>query len=346
MMRLNGFTRVIGVGVGIVVLCLLPVVDSVAAVPAFQAQNCPEGHLLFFRNQGGIDEIWTITLPGGSPLGQIITPEAGISASFPAWSGAAGYIAFTGTHTSGYQDIYLADRSGAVVRNLTGDNSPFFQPTSRERQPAWSPDGTRIAFAADNGGDTFDLWSIRPDGTEQQRLTDKPNANEYSPTWSPDGTRIAYVSDENGYDEIRMRDLQSGAIESLLAGSLDDNNFAPAWSPTDNTWIAFTRRDSSGSKIYLVNLSDRQPQRLTVPVGGTWSRESWPAWSSDGRFLVFAATPALNSQQPATFDLYLARVFDDTGSPLFPVDLQALCHISFTDLDTSDEFSPNWFDGP
>jgi len=62
--------------------------------------------------------------------------------------------------------------------------------------PAWSPDGSRIAFVA-NG----DIYTVLSDGSDVRRLTDN-ESNQGNPVWSPDGSRIAFVSERDGNLEI------------------------------------------------------------------------------------------------------------------------------------------------
>jgi Tol biopolymer transport system component len=67
---------------------------------------------------------------------------------------------------------------------------------SRESKPAWSPDGSRIAFQS-NAARNFVIWVIRHDGTNLTRLTTGPSNNEM-PAWSPDGAQIAFGSNRSG----------------------------------------------------------------------------------------------------------------------------------------------------
>jgi Tol biopolymer transport system component len=60
--------------------------------------------------------------------------------------------------------------------------------------PAWSPDGTRIAFMGGPDGPTeYDIWVMNADGSNPVQLTDSPGP-DWWPAWSPDGTRIAFAS--------------------------------------------------------------------------------------------------------------------------------------------------------
>ena len=83
-------------------------------------------------------------------------------------------------------DLWLADRDGADPRRLTAD-------AAEENTPIFSPDGTRIAFRAEYGGNA-DVYVISVDGGQPQRLTWHPGSD--TPVgWAPDGSAVAFVSD-------------------------------------------------------------------------------------------------------------------------------------------------------
>src|SRR3954447_4556917 len=93
-----------------------------------------------------------------------------------------------------YRELWVAVCAGAalalsVLSALTVAQTP---PTAAFREPAWSPDGRRLAIiVADR------LWTVRPDGSQERPLTTVPG-NEREPAWSPDGRRIAFASDRGG----------------------------------------------------------------------------------------------------------------------------------------------------
>ena len=93
---------------------------------------------------------------------------------------------------------------------------------------AWSPDGTRIAFASRRHGGAYEIYTIHPDGTNLVRLTHDDSGNS-SPVWSPDGTRIAFVSSRDGNQEIYAMDADGSNQINLTNDPGDDRS--PAWSP-------------------------------------------------------------------------------------------------------------------
>jgi TolB protein len=136
------------------------------------------------------------------------------SGTTPAWS-PDGRIAFA---YSGNISVMNPDGSGLI--NLTND------PAS-DIYPAWSPDGTKIAFVSDRGG-AYDLYVMNADGTAIVQLTSDP-AIEGRPAWSPDGAKIAFASNGDGDSEIYLINVDGSGVIQLTANSTFDG--WPAWAP-------------------------------------------------------------------------------------------------------------------
>jgi Tol biopolymer transport system component len=111
----------------------------------------------------------------------------------------------------------------------------------RENFPSWSK-GDRIAFTSDRDGD-YEIYSIRPDGTDLRRLTRSPG-NDAHNAWSSDGEWIAFTSARGGFkDEAVLHpynpqpygDLYVMRADGSDVRSLTDDQFedgTPAWLPT------------------------------------------------------------------------------------------------------------------
>lgn len=121
--------------------------------------------------------------------------------------------------------------------------------------PAWSPDGSRIAFS----DSSRDIYVMNADGSGRVRLTSGDN-----PAWSPDGCKLAF--DSNGH--IYVINVDGSRKSEITKG------YSPAWSP-DGSRIAF----NSARDIYVINADGSGRVRLTSGDN--------PAWSPDGRSIAF-----------------------------------------------------------
>lgn len=191
----------------------------------------------------------------------------------PAWS-RSGRLVYVGLRRDpGDLDIHVARDDGTGVRALTTNDAG-------EADPAWSPDGLRIAYTRGRGRDG-DVYVINADGQEQRRVV----ADGTAPDWSADGTRLAF---ERGGD-IWTVALDGSNASQLTIGAERDGQ--PDWSPNGDE-IAFSRDPDPGtSEIYAVNVTSRIIRRITsessrnVGCFGNWA---WaPAWSPDGRSIAY-----------------------------------------------------------
>lgn len=217
-----------------------------------------------------------------------------------AFPGADGKIAFakdlfldpnSGTHQL---DIFSVEPNGTGLANIT--NTPTASSYDQESDPAWSPDGSRLAFEA--GPSPRHLWVMNADGTDRRRVTTDPypfGEGDRNPSWSPDGERIIFSRDlQPGpcsrfeCDEIFTVRPDGTGLTRLTNNSLSDGH--PVFSP-DGQRIAFSRRLCSGfpdttciTDIYTMN-ADGTGETLLTP-GGT-SSDVDPSWSPDGSAIAF-----------------------------------------------------------
>ncbi len=167
--------------------------------------------------------------------------------------------------------------------------------------PAWSPDGSRIAFQADRDGAQFDLWIMDADGTGQTRLTTNVNEDR-SPAFSPDGDWLAFDSDREGSFDIWTMPLATGEGDAVnhTFGNLDD--VEPAWSP-DGASVYFASSRGDGTfNIWHQVLGTGSLSQLTSFADD----DRAPAVSPDGVYLAFAST--LNFAVPHVYTRRLGEV--------------------------------------
>jgi Tol biopolymer transport system component/DNA-binding winged helix-turn-helix (wHTH) protein len=164
--------------------------------------------------------------------------------------------------------------------------------------PAFSPDGSRIAFAWNgdpaHGDQGFDLY-VKALGSETLlRLTQHPSES-ISPTWSPDGTQIAFhrlAGADTGIYVVPVlggpeRKLRPTRIPSTNFNFISRNDFnLISWSP-DGKWIAFAdvAPEEEQTRIYL--LSTETLEARQVPISPMCVHEGLPAFSHNGKYLAY-----------------------------------------------------------
>lgn len=205
-------------------------------------------------------------------------------------------IAYSASSASGFA-IWLAQTDGQAHRVIATDTSILMT-------PAWSSDGSWIAFARDIGvSNRIGIDVMRADGTGRVHI-DNGRTRSWEPSWSPDGQEIAFASGSAGKDTLFVMN-RDGTNVSVRAPSTGDDA-DPAWSP-DGAFIAFTslRDPPAGSpifrRLFLMNADGSNVQRLTA----TDSLAAFsPAWSPDGRQIAFEGRPPSAGQS----DIYLVTV--------------------------------------
>jgi Tol biopolymer transport system component len=169
-------------------------------------------------------------------------------------------------------DIYLTQADGSTSTKLVAGSKS-------DQWPAWSRDGSKIAFSSNRGGD-YEIYVIDSDGTNLKRLTTDPGTDRY-PTWSPDGQSIAFTSDRSGNEDIWVMKADGTDATQLTTDPLPDEG--PRWSRHHSS-IAFFRGPKSGPhQIYLIDVDSRSEQNIS----NSQTDDVGPAWNPDGTMLAF-----------------------------------------------------------
>jgi Tol biopolymer transport system component/tRNA A-37 threonylcarbamoyl transferase component Bud32 len=176
------------------------------------------------------------------------------------------WIAFQSTVPQ--EDLFLVSSDGGTVRQLTNDRY-------RDRVPAWSPDGARIAFFSDRSGH-YELWALRPDGSGLEQLTRTADSRApVWPVWSPDGKRLACLLNLRRTALVDLaRPLGQRITAELPAVAGNEGFTTSSWS-RDGRWLA-----GISEGIVLYSFATGRYTRLS-------ERGVLPQWLHDDRRLLY-----------------------------------------------------------
>lgn len=235
-------------------------------------QWSPDGTMIAFQtNRDGNWEIYTMLANGSDPVNITNNPA---DDQLPYWQPAAVGISQTASSSLAFVSfkdddlaLYTTSADGSRTNRLTHEKMLLMN-------PAWSPDGNRIAFEACPGGSmstdcpagiSFDIYVVNADGTGLTNLTHDPLNDRY-PAWTPDG-RLTFSSDRTGQDEIYIMNADGSSLKQLTNGIT--RNTEPTWS-ADGKWLAYHCMRNSDTKICIQSADGSQ----VVQIDGTT-----PVWS-------------------------------------------------------------------
>ena len=201
-----------------------------------------------------------------------------------------------------------------VTRNLTRT------PGAHEREAEVSPDGKQVAYISDRTGET-EIWLQALAGGEPVQLTSGNDTYIRSLQWSPDGRSILYTDRKN---RLVLVDVAARTKRVLLTCPEQEFHFV-SFSP-DSRWLTYTRpAGNTFSVVYLYNLA----QQKEIAVTEQWYDSNSPAFSTDGRYLLFSSDRDFNPLYgrlewnhiyTQMGGIYMAMLQASTPSPLLPKD--------------------------
>jgi acid phosphatase type 7 len=245
-------------------LLLAALVALLSAAPAAQAAFPGRNGVIAYQTRSSARGVFDARNGDGRGFRRLVGAGA---VREPAFSPGGRRLAFARAGA-----IWVMQVDGTGQRRLVAQAVP-------ESEPAWSPLGDAVVFAAGRAGRRR-LYTVGADGQGLTPITARPGADDRSPAWSRTG-RIAFVRRaRRGADHLWIIDAP-GRHPRRLAGTRDADDW-PAWSP-DGRRLAFVRGGGARRDLYVMNADGGRLRKVTRLA----STVATPAWSPDARSLAF-----------------------------------------------------------
>ncbi|HLQ51843.1 MAG TPA: hypothetical protein VK129_10120, partial [Terriglobales bacterium] len=243
-----------------------------------------ESKVYFISSRSGHKEVWQMDYDGAAQTQ--LTHLSSIASLSPRVSPDNTRVIFSTYAKRGLELVMYSLELGRMV------SFPAYNGTNIS--PAWSPDGSKIAFSSSMHGHS-EIYVADSAGANPKRLTVSSGHPDSSPVWNPKtGAQIAFVSGRTGLPQIYIMDADGTNVQRMT-----DTGYAvsPSWSPNGQL-LAFAWRRSYGpgapgsQDIYLMDVTTRQWVQLTHDSG----TNDFPSWSPDGRHIVYESKQGGRSQ--------------------------------------------------
>jgi TolB protein len=232
-----------------------------------------ETHIYYVSNRSGHKEIWVMDYDGQNA--HQVTHLGTISLS-PRVSPDNSRIAFSSLGKEGWSIRMYSLTLNRMVR--------FASPGGTTLSPAWSSDGTHLAFSSARTGDN-EIYTSGPDGGDLHRITTF-RGPDVSPVWNPKtNSQIAWVSGRTGLPQIYIMDSDGSNVQRMTDGGYA---ISPSWSPSGQ-FLAFAWNRHygpgvlGGQDIYVMDIASKRWTEITHEEG----TNDFPSWSPDTRHIVF-----------------------------------------------------------
>ena len=223
--------------------------------------------------------------------GPSLLPNIYLPLTFNNFDSRVAQLGFIGTDPTHLDQsyIYSINENGSSPTNLTVNPANLMDFN-------WSPDGSKIAFSSDWGGDE-NIFTMNADGSDIVQLT-FTTGYDFHPSWSSNGTKLVFISRRNGSNQVYVMGVDGSNVKQLT--NLTLGCAMPLWSPVANK-IAFINygSESNEQEIYVVNVDGTGLQDLTNNA----YYDSLEGWSPDGSKILFLSNRD-HDGLPYAYDLY------------------------------------------
>jgi Tol biopolymer transport system component len=146
-------------------------------------------------------------------------------------------------YTEKHSDIFTMENDGDFHTKLTDDES-------NEGGACFSVDSKKIFYHSNKNG-SYDIYSMKSDGSLQMMVIGNPDVNEVNPYLSPDSQHFVYFSDQGGSYDIYQAGIDGSKIERLTFSPAENVN--PVYSP-DGKFVAFHSDQNGNYDVFIINL--------------------------------------------------------------------------------------------
>ena len=224
----------------------------------------PDGRgIVYSSNRAGTINLWFVPVGGGDPV-QLTTGAGPDEAPSVARNGTIAFV-----NSRWRQHLLLFDLETSQRRTLHTHRDFIWA-------PAFSPDGSELAFSRHEVDGSWHIWMVRVDGEGARRLTSGSSPQMY-PRFTPDGEWVVYLTWATPGRVWRVP--RRGGPPVALTPEGEDAGYADV-SP-DHSQIAYVRPEDGTTHIYITPLEGGEARRLTD------SPSALPRWSPDGQWIAF-----------------------------------------------------------
>ena len=231
----------------------------------YEASWSPSGDRIAFMSDRDGNTNYEIYIVNADGTGEYrVTSDTSTSFETPSWGPSGDQLAMS-VGDGDSAEIYTINTDGSGLNRITSNTYP-------DLQPAWSPDGTRIAFSSIRGsGNGNDLYVMDADGSNVRGVTDHFES-DYGPDWGPNGEWLAFHSSRSGYFDVYT--IRADGTDLTRITDHASTDAGPRWSPNGGRLIFTSRRDGD-NEIYII----RADGTGLIQITDNSLYENYPDWT-------------------------------------------------------------------